>query len=97
MGLRVDRSESLQCGDRTDHAIFVEAEAPVRAAVVGAVPAADLGVPRLRDHAFRGEQRMRVVHSCEDLARIVHAHPTLSEAVHEAAMSVDKRAIHKMN
>jgi len=35
--------------------------------------------------------------SAEDLARIVHAHPTLSEAVHEAAMSVDKRAIHKMN
>jgi dihydrolipoamide dehydrogenase len=35
--------------------------------------------------------------SSEDLARIIHAHPTLSEAVHEAAMSVDKRAIHKMN
>jgi dihydrolipoamide dehydrogenase len=35
--------------------------------------------------------------SSEDLARIVHAHPTLSEAVHEAALSVDKRAIHKMN
>ncbi|MFI4888682.1 MAG: dihydrolipoyl dehydrogenase [Burkholderiales bacterium] len=35
--------------------------------------------------------------SSEDLARIVHAHPTLSEAVHEAAMSVDKRAIHKAN
>lgn len=33
----------------------------------------------------------------EDLARIVHAHPTLSEAVHEAALSVDKRAIHKGN
>ena len=33
----------------------------------------------------------------EDLARIIHAHPTLSEAVHEAALSVDKRAIHKMN
>ena len=33
--------------------------------------------------------------SSEDLARIVHAHPTLSEAVHEAALSVDKRAIHK--
>ncbi len=29
--------------------------------------------------------------SAEDLARIVHAHPTLSEAVHEAALSVDKR------
>ncbi len=35
--------------------------------------------------------------SSEDLARIVHAHPTLSEAVHEAALSVDKRAIHKVN
>jgi len=35
--------------------------------------------------------------SAEDLARIVHAHPTLSEAVHEAALSVDKRAIHKGN
>ena len=35
--------------------------------------------------------------SGEDLARIVHAHPTLSEAVHEAALSVDKRAIHRAN
>ncbi len=37
-------------------------------------------------------------HGCaEDLARIVHAHPTLSEAVHEAALAVDERAIHKAN
>lgn len=35
--------------------------------------------------------------SSEDLARIVHAHPTLSEAVHEAALAGDKRAIHKAN
>ncbi|MBX3692271.1 dihydrolipoyl dehydrogenase [Dokdonella sp.] len=35
--------------------------------------------------------------SAEDLARIVHAHPTLSEAIHDAAMAVDKRAIHKAN
>ena len=35
--------------------------------------------------------------SAEDLARIVHAHPTLSEAIHEAALAVDKRAIHKAN
>ena len=35
--------------------------------------------------------------SSEDLARIVHAHPTLSEAVHEAALAVDRRAIHKAN
>ncbi len=35
--------------------------------------------------------------SAEDLARIVHAHPTMSEAVHEAALAVDKRAIHRVN
>ncbi|HSM11219.1 MAG TPA: dihydrolipoyl dehydrogenase [Lysobacter sp.] len=35
--------------------------------------------------------------SADDLARIVHAHPTLSEAIHDAAMAVDKRAIHKAN
>ncbi|MEJ2434677.1 MAG: dihydrolipoyl dehydrogenase [Pseudolabrys sp.] len=32
--------------------------------------------------------------SAEDIARTCHAHPTLSEAVKEAAMAVDKRAIH---
>jgi dihydrolipoamide dehydrogenase len=35
--------------------------------------------------------------SSEDLARIVHAHPTLSEVVHEAALSVEKRALNKAN
>ncbi len=32
--------------------------------------------------------------SAEDVARICHAHPTLSEAVKEAALAVDKRALH---
>lgn len=32
--------------------------------------------------------------SAEDLARTIHAHPTLSESLHEAAMATDKRAIH---
>jgi dihydrolipoamide dehydrogenase len=32
--------------------------------------------------------------SSEDLGRTVHAHPTLSEAIKEAALSVEKRAIH---
>ena len=32
--------------------------------------------------------------SAEDIARICHAHPTLSEAVREAALAVDRRAIH---
>lgn len=32
--------------------------------------------------------------SAEDLARTCHAHPTLSEAMHEAALAVDKRSLH---
>ncbi|MFA6206974.1 MAG: dihydrolipoyl dehydrogenase, partial [Methylocystis sp.] len=32
--------------------------------------------------------------SAEDLARTCHAHPTLSEAMREAAFAVAKRAIH---
>ncbi len=32
--------------------------------------------------------------STEDLARTVHAHPTLAEGMHEAALAVDERAIH---
>ena len=35
--------------------------------------------------------------SAEDLARTVHAHPTLAEAVHEAALAAHGRAIHKVN
>lgn len=35
--------------------------------------------------------------SADDLARICHAHPTLSEAIHDAAMAVAKRSIHKAN
>jgi dihydrolipoamide dehydrogenase len=34
--------------------------------------------------------------SAEDVARIAHAHPTLPEAVKEAAMAVDRRAIHSL-
>jgi dihydrolipoamide dehydrogenase len=35
--------------------------------------------------------------SSEDLARTIHAHPTLYEAMHEAALSVHGRALHKIN
>jgi dihydrolipoamide dehydrogenase len=37
---------------------------------------------------------MEFAGSAEDIARICHAHPTLSEAVREAALAVGKRAIH---
>ena len=32
--------------------------------------------------------------SAEDIARTIHAHPTLSEAMHEAALAVDGRTLH---
>jgi dihydrolipoamide dehydrogenase len=35
--------------------------------------------------------------SAEDLQRTIHAHPTLAEALHEAALAVDKRAIDNIN
>ena len=35
--------------------------------------------------------------STEDIQRTIHAHPTLSEAIHEAALAVDKKAIDAVN
>ena len=35
--------------------------------------------------------------STEDLQRTIHAHPSLAEAVHEAALAVDKRALNYIN
>jgi dihydrolipoamide dehydrogenase len=34
--------------------------------------------------------------SAEDLARTIHAHPTLSESLKEAALSVDGRGLHSL-
>ena len=49
------------------------------------------------DATVSGGKRMLAVlevASAEDLSRTCHAHPTLSEAIKEAALAVDKRAIH---
>ncbi|MEO0423244.1 MAG: dihydrolipoyl dehydrogenase [Pseudomonadota bacterium] len=35
--------------------------------------------------------------STEDIQRTIHSHPSLSEAVHEASLAVDKRALHGIN
>lgn len=35
--------------------------------------------------------------TAEDLQRTIHAHPTLAEALHEAALAADKRAIDNLN
>jgi dihydrolipoamide dehydrogenase len=40
---------------------------------------------------------MEYAASTEDIQRTIHAHPTLSEAIHEAALAADKRAIDAIN
>ena len=46
------------------------------------------------DMVHQGMIAMEFVSSVEDLQLMTFAHPTLSEAVHEAALAVDGRAIH---
>jgi dihydrolipoamide dehydrogenase len=50
--------------------------------------------PRASDMIAEAATAIEFAASSEDLARSVHAHPTLSEALKEAALAVDKRAIH---
>ncbi len=50
--------------------------------------------PRASDMIAEAVAVMEFSGSAEDIARISHAHPTLSEVLREAAMAVDKRAIH---
>jgi dihydrolipoamide dehydrogenase len=50
--------------------------------------------PRASDMIAEAVTTMEFAGSAEDIARICHAHPTLSEAFREAAMAVDMRAIH---
>ena len=50
--------------------------------------------PRAGDLIAEAAAAMALGASSEDVARICHAHPTLSEALREAALAVDGRAIH---
>jgi len=50
--------------------------------------------PRVSELIAEAVVAMEFNASAEDLALTCHAHPTLSEVVREAAMAVDKRAIH---
>jgi dihydrolipoamide dehydrogenase len=50
--------------------------------------------PRAGDLIAEAATAMAFGASSEDIARCCHAHPTLSEAVREAALAVDGRAIH---
>jgi dihydrolipoamide dehydrogenase len=57
-----------------------------------------LGVHILSSHAAEliaeATMAMEMAASCEDVARSFHPHPTLEEALKEAALAVDKQAIH---
>ena len=53
--------------------------------------------PSAGDLTQQGVIAMEFGASAEDLAMTVFAHPTLSEAVHEAALSVSGHAIHMPN
>lgn len=53
--------------------------------------------PNVSELVHEGVLTMEFSGAADDLARICHAHPSLSEAIHDAAMAVDKRAIHKVN
>jgi dihydrolipoamide dehydrogenase len=50
--------------------------------------------PRASDMIAEAVNVIEFAGSAEDIARICHAHPTLSEALREAAFAVDGRAIH---
>ncbi|MCA9159738.1 MAG: dihydrolipoyl dehydrogenase, partial [Planctomycetales bacterium] len=50
--------------------------------------------PRAGDLIAEATAAIEFGASSEDIARCCHAHPTLSELLHEAAMAVSKRAIH---
>lgn len=50
--------------------------------------------PRASEMIAEAVIAMEFKASAEDLARTIHAHPTLSEVVKEAALAVDNRSIH---
>ncbi|MCC7350278.1 MAG: dihydrolipoyl dehydrogenase [Phycisphaerales bacterium] len=50
--------------------------------------------PRASDLISEGSLAVEFAASAEDIARTSHAHPTLPEAIKEAALAVDKRQIH---
>lgn len=50
--------------------------------------------PRAGDLIAEAATAVEFQASSEDLARCCHAHPTLAEAIREAALAVDDRSLH---
>lgn len=53
--------------------------------------------PRASDLIAEGALALRLGATVEDLITTIHSHPTVSEAVREAALNVEKRALHARN
>ena len=53
--------------------------------------------PRATDLIAEGALALRLGATVEDLISTIHSHPTVSEAVREAALNVEKRALHARN
>lgn len=66
-------------------------------AETGAVLGVHIIGPRATDLICEGAMAIRMNASLEDLAATIHAHPTVGEAVREAALNAEKRAIHIRN
>jgi dihydrolipoamide dehydrogenase len=78
-----------RCMDETEGFVKVLADAET-----DRVLAVHIFGPRASELIAEAVTVMEFAGSAEDIARICHAHPTLSEAVREAALAVEKRAIH---
>jgi dihydrolipoamide dehydrogenase len=78
-----------RCLDETEGLVKIIADGPT-----DRVLGVHIFGPRASDMIAEAVAVMEFAGSAEDIARICHAHPTLSEAVREAALGVEKRAIH---
>jgi dihydrolipoamide dehydrogenase len=78
-----------RCMDETEGVVKVIADASTDRLL-----AVHIFGPRASDLIAECVSVMEFGGSAEDIARTCHAHPTLSEAVREAAFAVDGRAIH---
>lgn len=63
----------------------------------GAVLGLHIIGPRATDLIGEGALAIRMNASVEDLISTIHSHPTVTEAVREAALNVEKRAVHIRN
>jgi dihydrolipoamide dehydrogenase len=85
----ISANPRARCMDESEGLVKIIADADT-----DRVLAVHIFAPRASDMIAEAVAVMEFAGSAEDIARICHAHPTLSEAVREAALAVEKRAIH---